>query len=109
LLIIFWICNWTSFFEWLFRFETRDPSHLRKVSLAMAWVPSSQAVVQALLKLHGVSIVLDTPLSPFRVQGYASEILGPLPVIAGFLLIYILAVVWGGQVTEIVPQPYLVC
>jgi hypothetical protein len=65
----------------------------------MAWVPSSQAAVQALLKLHGVSIVLDTPLSPFRMQGYASEILG----------IYILAVVWGGQVTEIVPQPYLVC
>jgi hypothetical protein len=43
------------------------------------------------------------------MQGYASEILGPLPVIVGFLLIYILAVVWGGQVTEIVPQPYLVC
>jgi hypothetical protein len=80
-----------------------------RCSLAMAWVPSSQAAVQALLKLHGVSIVLDTPLSPFRMQGYASEILGPLPVIVGFLLIYILAVVWGGQVTEIVPQPYLVC
>jgi len=61
-------------------------------------------ITQAVLACISGSIILDTPLSPFRafrsLKSYVS-----IPYI---ILYVLLAVVWGGRVNEVVPEPYLV-
>ena len=74
-----------------------------------SWLPSRQDAVPALLKLLWGSAVLDTPLSLYRVPAHRSGAPGLGALITGFVSIYILAILWVGQVTDTVPDPYLVC
>ena len=70
---------------------------------------SRQGVVQGLLWLLGSFIVLDTPLSPFRILSHSRISSEKLNLLIAFLTLYALATFWAGQVTKIVPEPYLVC
>jgi hypothetical protein len=74
-----------------------------------SWIPSRQDAVDVLSKLLWGSVVLDTPLSLFRLPRDVSGIPGTGNLITSFVVIYVLSVLWTGQVTEIVPEPYLAC